>query len=76
MVIMQKIILIVLVRIIILILIFVFDPLAVLLLIAANISLRSMAIKEMRIKDYYGKRFKKNRSIAKIVIRNLKYTKT
>jgi len=39
------------VRIVILILIFVFDPLAVLLLIAANISLRQWKMKRNLIKD-------------------------
>ena len=63
------------VRIIILILIFVFDPLAVLLLIAANISLRQWRDKrneKQKIKDEEEKENKKTKRLAERRLLTLK----
>ena len=60
------------VRIIILILIFVFDPLAVLLLIAANISLRQWQMKRSLTKQYKKKNLESRLGLAQARIKKMK----
>ena len=60
------------VRIIILILIFVFDPLAVLLLIAANISLRQWQMKRLLTKQYKKKNLESRLGLAQARIKKMK----
>ena len=60
------------VRIIILILIFVFDPLAVLLLIAANISLRQWQMKRSLTKQYKKKNLESRLGLAQARIKRMK----
>ena len=60
------------VRIIILILIFVFDPLAVLLLIAANISLRQWQMKRSLTKQYKKKNLESRLGLAQARIKKMR----
>ena len=60
------------VRIIILILIFVFDPLAVLLLIAANISLRQWQMKRSLTKQYKSKNLESRLGLAQARIKKMR----